>query len=49
MRGFFGTKCNDLTIGQTLVFTALATIISFAPLAIAYAAEKVSEMRRNRY
>ena len=48
MRNLLSTKCNDMTIGQTLGFTALVTFISFAPLAVAWVAEKVSE-RRNHY
>ena len=48
MRDFLNSKANDMTIGQTLGFTALVTAVSFAPFAIAWIAEKLSE-RRNYY
>lgn len=45
MKDFFSTKCNDLTVGQTLGFTVIVSLLSLAPLAIGWIAEEIKERR----
>jgi len=45
MKGFFGTKCSDMTVGQTLIYVGIITLLSFTPLAGMLAYEKIQERR----
>lgn len=48
MKEFLNTKTNDLTIGQSLGFTALVTVVSFTPFIVATICEKIRESRHSR-